>query len=147
MSNERKQILNMLAEGKITADEAERLLSALEESKSEKQEIRIDSGDGQSEDKKEPKYLKIEVQGKKQGNQSENVNIKIPLMLIKTGIKLGSLVPDHAKDKISKKFEDKGIGINLNDLNPDSIKEMVKSLQEMRIDVDDGVEKVKIYCE
>jgi SHOCT-like protein len=147
MSSERKQILNMLAEGKITADEAERLLSALEESAKESTDTVTESGKNQSGEKKEPKYLKIQVHSKKDGSAGENVNIKIPLMLIKTGIKLGSLVPDHAKEKISSKFGEKGINVNIGDLDMKSIAELVNSLEDMNIDVDDGVEKVRIYCE
>ena len=147
MSNERKQILNMLAEGKINADEAERLLAALDESKSEKQNEETVSDEKPVGKKKEPKYLKIQVQGGKHGHDGENVNIKIPLMLIKTGVKLGSLVPDHAKDRISKKLEDKGININVSDLDSESVMELVKSLNDMSIDIQDGDEKVKIYCE
>ena len=147
MSNERKQILNMLADGKITADEAERLLAALDESSAKSEETATESPAISTGKKKEPKYLKIQVEGNKPGGHSENVNIKIPLMLIKTGVKLGSLVPDKAKARISGKLENKGIDIDLNDLDSESMMELVKSLQEMSIDVEDGDEKVKIYCE
>jgi polyhydroxyalkanoate synthesis regulator phasin len=138
MSEERKKILEMLAAGKISADEAEKLLDALGE-KSTDRNIESDT------EKKKPKYMKIMVNscGKKNG-KSENVNIKIPLQVIRAGVKLGSILPEDAKEKLNSKLRDKGIDMNLKDTN---IEELIESLCELKIDVEDDDEIVKIYCE
>jgi hypothetical protein len=142
MSEERRKILNMLAEGKISADEAERLLEALG---------KRESG-GESEGKIQPQHkgklkcLKIQVEPKS-GESKDKVNIKIPLQIIRAGIKLGSVIPGNTKDKINEALQEKGIALDINDLKGDSLETILESLCEMSIDVDDDDEKVRICCE
>lgn len=143
MSNERSRILNMLAEGKITAEEAEKLLDALEHGP--------DQGTKDEEERKtepkpgdKPKYLCIVVRPK--SSEGDKVDIKIPLQIIRAGVKLKSILPESARDRINTKFIDKGIGLNINDIDSRSLEELLQSLKELSIDVEDGNETVKIYC-
>lgn len=150
MSEERRRILAMLADGKITADEAEELLDAIETNK-EKDSSTVSSNvenesDETNSKKKKPKYLRIMVEPK-DGHSGEKVNIRIPMMLLKAGVKLASVVPGGAKDKIGDKLKDKGINIDLDNLDSKSLDEIVTGLGSMCIDVDDDKEKVKIFCE
>lgn len=85
MSDERKRILSMLAEGKITADEAEELLNALYSEKDKQQPIR-----------KEAKFLRIKVWE----NGKDKVNVNVPLSLAKVAMKF---IPEEAKDQMSAK--------------------------------------------
>ena len=139
MSEERQKILNMLAEGKITADDAEKLLDAL--NKRESTEV-----EEKSVHKGKMKFLKIQVEPKS-GEKKDKVNIKIPLQIIRAGIKLGSVIPGEAKDRINEALQEKGIALDINDLKGDSIEGILESLSEMSIDVDDDDEKVRIFCE
>jgi hypothetical protein len=143
MSDQRKQILQMLADGKINADEAERLLSALEGSKGNAT-VESETIEGKGS---KPKFLHIKVESEP-GNDSghENVDIKIPLILIKAGMKLGSLVPDSAKSKINAHLGEQGLNIDLNQLDGEKIDVILQALCESSIDVDSDKEKVRIYC-
>lgn len=142
MSDERRQILQMLADGKINADEAERLLTALEAKKgSEETCAAAVPGGGK------PKFLHIKVEsdpGSHGGH--ENVDIKIPLMLVKAGMKLGSLVPENARNKLNAHLGEKGFDIDLNQLDAEKIDIILQALTESSIDVDSENEKVRIYC-
>ncbi len=143
MSNERSRILNMLAEGKITAEEAEKLLDAL---KQETNQGPKDEEEPKTEPKPgdKPKYLCIVVRPK--SSEGDKVDIKIPLQIIRAGVKLKSILPESARDRINTKFIDKGIGLNINDIDSRSLEELLQSLKELSIDVEDGNETVKIYC-
>jgi Glu-tRNA(Gln) amidotransferase subunit E-like FAD-binding protein len=144
MSDERKQILNMLAENKITVDEAEKLLQALGE-ESEKQVATQDEQEPVSDTGKKPKYLYVSVVPKNKGDKKgETVNIKVPLILLRTGLKFGGVLPDSAKEKISRALGDKGIDIGK--LNESDFEEMVEGLSKLSINVDDADEIVNIYC-
>lgn len=83
MVSEKERILKLLEEGKITAEEAARLLDALE----------------QTESSGEPRrFIKVRVfEG--EGEKSK-VNITVPLALLKWGLKL---VPDSATAKIGER--------------------------------------------
>jgi DUF4097 and DUF4098 domain-containing protein YvlB len=145
MSEERMRILNMVAEGKITAEEAEKLLEALSGGHE-------NTAVGASETTRaKPKFLRILVEPK-EGHGSERrhgdkVNIKIPIMLIKAGMKLGSILPNGQKDRVNSHLKEKGINIDLSNLDSNAIDDLLLGLKETSIDVDDEKETVKIFCE
>lgn len=142
MSEERLQILNMLAEGKITAEDAERLLNKIETLKaSESVPVAEDARPIPPEPptpRRKPKFLHVHVDG----DSGEHVNIRVPLALIRTGIKLSTVLPSDANEKLSEK------GINLADLNGMDTEELIEALRELTVEVDrDDGESVRIYCE
>jgi hypothetical protein len=93
MSQNRKLILSMLAEGVITADEAERLLAALESGTS------ASPSSGAAPARAQPKYLRVLIeQDDPQGGETRTkVNIRVPLQLLRAGVKLQSLLPPEAR--------------------------------------------------
>ena len=143
MSDERKQILQMLAEGKITVDEAEKLLEAVGEQPISGRKAKSDQENGG----KIPKYLSIRIKSKDHGGgNKENVNIRIPLMLIKAGVKLGSLIPGKSKAKLDGILNEKGLDIDLGNLADADLDELIKGLSGAGIRVDDDNESVRIRC-
>jgi len=135
MSDERRKILEMLSQGKITVEEAEKLLSAVGET-------------GESvlpaQSKKVPKYLKVDVNS----NNGDKVNVRVPLQLIKAGMKLKSLIPENAQIQITEKLGEKGIHIDLEKMKPEDLDELLVALQELNVDVDSqNGDKVRVYCE
>lgn len=146
MSEERRQILAMLAEKKITVDEAERLLNALNEP-GDRRESSAETPRGVSDaTKKKPKFLCVQVLPKnREGKRGEKINIKVPLFLLKTGLKLKGVLPEEVGEKIKAKLGEKGI--DLTGLDEKSFDELVQGLTELSIDVDDEDEQVRICCE
>ncbi|MFZ5978991.1 MAG: SHOCT-like domain-containing protein [Candidatus Zixiibacteriota bacterium] len=143
MSEQRKQILQMLADGKITADEAERLINALGE-------VRVDSAppvEPEAKSNGKPKFLHVKVNAEPGSHhRHENVDIKIPIILLKAGLKLGSMMPDKVKGEIHTRLAEKGFNFDLHDLKPDQIDGLIQALTESSIDIDSDREKVRIYC-
>jgi hypothetical protein len=146
MAESRKRILEMLAEKKITVDEAERLLAA------------IGSGEGTEEkssdnapDRKLPyKYLRVEVQpgpGGEGEHDANKVNIRVPMNLIRAGMKLTSLIPSNAADKVNEALKEKGIDFDMRNLKTGDIEELIEALGDLEVDVQDGREKVHVYVE
>ncbi len=149
MSEGRKKILDLLASGKINAEEAERLLDALGNNQADNATNSFASAMASGETRSgKPKYLRIIVEPKHvHGHGHDKVNIRIPLGIIEAGMKIGAIMPDHARDKINAKLRDKGIDLDINNLKDGSFDELFKALKEMNIDIDDEDEKVKIFCE
>ena len=140
MSEQRKKILEMLASGKINADEADRLIAALGSNNSES-----DAQD--STNKKKPKFLHVKVEKVTEDNHKhENVDIKIPIMLLKAGMKLGSMIPEGSKSEINSHLNSKGIHLDLNSIDSKDLDVIMSSLSESSIDIDTEKEKVRIYC-
>ncbi len=140
MSEERKQILKMLSEGKIDVSEAERLLDAINESP-EKTELAETTGE-----KTTLKYLRVQVEPKGDG-KGERVDIRVPLQLIRAGAKIASFLPNEARAKIDGSLKDKGVDFSLSEINRGNVDRLLEALREMSIDVDSGVESVRIFCE
>ena len=152
MSEDRARILRMLAEGKISAEEAEQLLDALDartpgsagsEPKVEPAESAI-KGDPTPLLTALPKYLYVKVNS----IEGDTVDVKIPLALVRSGLKLTSLIPPQAMDQINEQMTEKGISIDFSNLKPEDIDELVQELRDMEINVDaKNGDKVRVYCE
>lgn len=142
MSEERKRVLQMLAEGKISTDEAERLLTALGDNAPSQACCDTTSG-------KKPKFLCVKVNcepGSEHHHRHEKVDIKIPIMLLKAGVKLGSLLPEESRNKFKSHMAEKGLNFDLSQLDSKNIDAFLDALTEQSIDIDADHEKVRIYC-
>ena len=149
MSEDRARILNMLAEGKISAAEAEALLDALESRTAEPSAL---AGDAPSVIKGDPtplltalpKFLHVKVDG----DAGEKVDVKIPIALVRSGLKLTSLIPPQAMDQINSQMAQSGMSIDFSNFKPEDIDELIEALREMEISVDgNNGEKVRVYAE
>ncbi|MCK9152359.1 SHOCT-like domain-containing protein [Methanobacterium alcaliphilum] len=123
VSEERMQILEMVEEGKITAEEGMELLSALEKSDDE---IIPKSG---------AKWLKVRVRTM---DDKPKVNINIPISLVDVGLKLAKTYDPKLKES------------GLDQINIEEIIDAVKNGAEGKIvDVEDeeNKTKIKVYVE
>jgi len=136
MSDERKKILDMLQRGKITVEEAEKLLAALgvpEEASPEAQ-------------KPGCRYLRVVVEPGPQSEDRDRVNIRVPMKLIRAGLKWAAFVPKEAQSSINQALREKGIEMDFNQITREDIEELVSQLNDLTVEVE-GKEKVRIYCE
>lgn len=143
MNEQRRQILRMLAEGKITADEAERLIDALEREQPE-------SHPGAAlRSKPRPKYLRVVVSsaGNFGGDGPGRVNVRIPLQLLRAGVRLTSLIPPQALTQVNAELNKSGVPIDLTQLKPQHIEDLVEQLDDVTVDVDQPDAKVQVFCE
>jgi hypothetical protein len=124
-TEERMQILKMVSEKKITAEEGARLLSALEPEKKREQRV-VMVGAPSS-----PRWFRIRVTDLETGKSKVNVNL--PMSLVNVGIKMGA------------RFAPEVEGVDF-----DEVVEQIKSGAQGKIidveDVQDG-ERVEIYVE
>jgi hypothetical protein len=130
MNEDRRAVLEMLAAGKITADEADRLLHALERPA------------GEETPKPKAKYLHVVVDTDARRDSAPRVNIRVPMQLLRAGVKLASLVPAQAQARVNTVLHERGI--DLSDIKPENLEEIVEQLGDVSVDVG---EKVRIYCE
>ncbi len=146
MSENKKKILEMLAENKITVDEAERLL-ALTASEATGGNA---GSEPVTEKKRSYKYLRVEVGPGTDGeghSGAERVNIRVPMNLIRAGMKLTSLIPPQAADKVNEALKEKGVDFDMRSLKPDDLDELVDALGDLEVNVEGGKERVHIYVE
>lgn len=140
MSDNQRRILDMLAEGKITAEEAQKLLSAI--------------GPGGDETKSAPtrnaKYLRFVIHPDPDVPKSEDVkrvNVRVPVSLIKAGIKFTTLIPADASDQVNEALKKKGIDFDVRNLKPEDLEELLMAMHDLEVDIQNGKEKVHVYIE
>jgi hypothetical protein len=138
MSEERKKVLEMLAAGKITAEEAEKLLDKLGSNTWNAAPAAEPPQSSATQGPANPKYLRIVVD--QPGR--DQVNVRVPLSFVRSGRGLLAIMPKHVNERLAEYGINAGsfATMNLNDLN--------LNLRELNIDVDKGDgKKVKIFCE
>ena len=151
MNEERRAILEMLAAGKINADEAERLLAAVERPAGASSGGAATTGDAA---KPKPKYLRVLVEadesmtGLKGGRTV--VNVRVPMQLLRAGVRLAGLIPVQAHEQLDQAFSKHGVPITLSQIRPENLEELIDHLEDLMVDVDgkDGnATKVRVFCE
>ena len=169
MGDDRNRILDLLASGRISTEEATRLLDALDakagkSDSTEEAAATAKSGwpkffashdkDGMKDGTADgtgsrtgsgaaPKYMYVKVVSQK----GDNVNVKIPLGLLKAGIKLTALIPKPATEQINKAMAEKGMDFDINNLKPEDLEELVEAMREMEIEVDsNNGDTVRVYA-
>ena len=142
MNNNQKRILEMLAEKKISVEEAERLLSLTGESpESEAPNTEVATGQ-----KVKPKYMRVQVTPE-EGKSTEHVNVRIPLSLVRAGLKLSAFIPSDAADNVNDALKQQGFDFDIRKIKGDDIEELIVAMSELEVDIHGGKEKVKVYVE
>jgi hypothetical protein len=139
MNEDRKRILAMLAEGKITADEAERLLDAMV-----RRPDLIEPAPSRSNGA--PKYFRVEVNANDEDGPAK-VNVRIPMQLLRAGVRLSALIPPEARDQVNDAMARQGIPFDLSLIKPENLDDLIEHLSEFSVDVDSEQAKVRVYCE
>ena len=136
MDTEHRKVLDMLAEGKISAADAERLLSKLAGSA---EDLTIETPADETTTSSRPlKYLRVVVDS----TNGDKVNIRVPMGLLRTGIKLSTMIPILAGDKLKES------GIDLSHLSNLSGDELIDELRDLKVDVDSpNGDTVRVFCE
>ncbi|MGB9720683.1 MAG: SHOCT-like domain-containing protein [bacterium] len=131
MSEERRKILNMVAEGKITPEEAERLLGVLKD----------DTGRSH--------FLKVRVYDK--NREKPKVKVDMPINALKLFLKLGTTFQGLAPEGI--KMNIKGKELSLDEFTPEMIDKILSDIGDSGrfnlVEVDDTEkdERVEVYIE
>jgi hypothetical protein len=128
----------MLAEKKISVEEAEKLLAALGERATEPEPAPCG--------KRDWKYLRVVVEPGPGSEGRDKVNIRVPAKLIRAGLKFAAVIPSHARGPVQEALKEKGIDIDLTKITPEDLEDIVASLDDVTVEVE-GKDRVRIFCE
>src|SRR5205823_4679266 len=134
MSVETRRVLDLLAQGKITVDEADRLLAAIGPvTNSSAATGATAAGKGAATgEAPSPKYLRITVtrtgswpandgeQARRawmwpghMGGRSREVTIRVPVALVRNGMRLGAMIPGLAGAGTQTRLRERGVDVDL----------------------------------
>ncbi|BAQ34469.1 hypothetical protein ABFB50_02985 [Dehalococcoides sp. THU3] len=140
MSENAKKILQMLSEGKITVDQANKLLEALGNEDPKPAPAAAITAKGV------PKYLRVIINGTDEDSNAK-VNVRVPMALLRAGIKLASILPADATNEIDSNLKEKGVNFDFKNLREEDIEPLIEAMTEMEVDVDSEGSKVKVFTE
>ena len=143
----RRRILDLLSEGRISVDEAERLLRLAGNTPSRSSGSKAER---EYEKTPPPKYLRVVVEPGSLADAEESgerVNLRVPIALIRAGIRLSAMIPGGVADKVNEALREHGIDMDVRGLKGDELDQLISSLSELEIDVEDGEHKVKVFVE
>jgi len=137
----RRQVLEMLAAGRISADEADRLIGALQGGEP--------GATAATPAQAAPKYLRVIVDANEKDDGPVHINVRVPLMLLRAGVRLASLIPGPAQAQVNKALREQGINFDLSQIKPENINEIIDQLRDLTIDIDQKSDdvKIKIFAE
>ncbi len=135
VSNDRKLVLEMLADGKISVDDAQRLLAKLEDVESGQR----DNGGAEAAPKSRPQHLCIATTD---SDGQDEVNLRIPLFLVRAGLALDSFLPSWIPSGIFV------MSSNLTEVTKFDTDVLREHLDELDMVIDSEVgESVRIFTE
>ena len=166
MSQESRRVLDLLAQSKITVEEADQLLAAI--GGAAPGGGAAAAGGAGTPDSPSPKYLRIAVtkirgesgdedwgarswMGRRGfGERAREVTIRVPVSLVKNGLRLGGIIPGIVGSRLRARLRERGVDVDLSKLDPAMIDELMREFGEINIDIDGGHARraqVRITCE
>lgn len=144
MSDDTRRVLELVAQGRITVDDAAELLAALRTA-ADKSQSEAHASPGEPA---KPRYVRIAVHKPgREGRKDKDVNIRVPMSILRSGMRLGAIIPGFARDHINAHLREQGVDVDLTKLDPAVIESLLTDLGEVNIDVNHGNEQVRITCE
>ena len=139
MNENSRRVLEMLSAGKVSVDEAEHLLSLVDEGPEATTAVqqlvppRTETA----------RYLRVTIDS----DGDEHIDVRGPLALIKAGVKLHTLLPAQAATGINTALQDNGINVDINNLRTEDLEQLIDALSEIEVNIHNRDDKVRVYCE
>ena len=147
-TDETRRVLDLLAQGKITVDEADRLLKAMGAQTAA-------APDEATGDRARAKWIRVNIhKPANEDREQKDVSIRVPIAVVRGGMRLGAIIATFAGEKAARRMRARGIDIDLSKVNGDlsnlngpEFDSFLKTLDDVNIEVDDGKSQVRITCE
>jgi hypothetical protein len=156
-TDDTRRILDMLAQGKITVDDASRLIEAVTAERPAETAAGAAAGaDAAPDGKRGMRWFRINIHkpAKDEAHRAKDVNIRVPVAVVKGGMRLGAIIATFAGKNAAHKMKKDGVDLDLSTINGDlsrmngaEFDTFLRSLDETDIEIDDGKARVRITCE
>ena len=144
MSEETRRVLELLAQGKVSVDEADQLLKAVSAATA----AGSPSSTAADERPRPPaRFVRIAIHKEDERQGEKDVTIRVPLVIVRSGMRLGALIPGIAGEKVAARLRDRGVELGFSTLDAAALDAVFKELGSEPIDIDAGKAQIRITCE
>jgi len=150
-----RRVLDMLSQAKISIDDADRLIKAMRTERPA--DTATATADPASDGGRQPvRWFRINIHkpAKDEANKPKDVNIRVPIAVVKGGMRLGAIIATFAGEKAAQRMKERGLDLDLSTINGDlsrmngaEFDTFMRSLDDMNIEIDDGKSQVRITAE
>jgi hypothetical protein len=138
-----RRILDLLAQGKITVDEADQLLRAIGVTGSPGSQ-----GSQGSQSRPDARWMRVIIdKAERDGRPAKQVSIRVPMALVRGGVRLGAIFPYKGNNPISQHLRNHGVDVDWSKIDLSQLDSVLQNLDETTIDVDKGRAQVRISYE
>ena len=147
-----RRVLDMLSQAKISVDDADRLIKAMRTERPADPATADPASDG----RQPVRWFRINIHkpAKDEAHKPKDVNIRVPIAVVKGGMRLGAIIATFAGEKAAQRMKERGLDLDLSTINGDlsrmngaEFDTFMKSLDDMNIEIDDGKSQVRITAE
>lgn len=73
----------------------------------------------------------------------------MPLQPLRAGVRLSGMMPEHARARVHQWLREKGIALDIAQLKPENVEELIAQLNDLSVDGDaaSGHKRVRVFCE
>jgi hypothetical protein len=77
------------------------------------------------------------------------VNVRVPMQLLRAGVRLASLIPSQAHGQLDEALSRHGVPLTLSQIKPENLEELIDHLEDLTVDVNGqgNNTKVRVFCE
>ena len=130
-----KRILELLAEGKITVDEADQLLRALGAAPGTDQPAGSAGRDATRPAAK--RWMRITIdKAARDGRPAKQVKIRVPMAFVRSGVRLGAMFPRMMNDAAFQRLREQGVDFDFSTIDVSQLEAALRDAGEMTIESD-----------
>lgn len=136
MNQDRRKILEMLAAGSISVNEADQLLAATD--------VTIAN---ETIGRRPPKFLRLLVEPKAAGDSTRKIDIRVPLGVVRNSLQIAQCVPATSRGPMTVALGTHTLDFDLSGMNPENVDDFVAQFADLSTDIEKQDETLRLFCE
>ena len=134
MNADRRKILDMLAAGNISIDEADLLLGH-------------DDAFAAESDTGTPKFLRLVLEPRDQASNRRKVDIRVPLGLLRSGVQIARSIPMEKRGPMTIALGTHSLALDLNGVDAENVDAFMAQFKDLTTDINGKDETLRLFCE
>lgn len=131
---DRRRVLDMLATGNISIDEADLLLGH-------------DTAFASESDTRPPKFLRLVLEPRDQAASRRKVDIRVPLGLLRSAVQIARSIPTEKRGPMTLALGTHSLALDLSGVDAENVDEFMAQFKDLTTDINKKDETLRLFCE